>query len=1627
MTTVEEQLEEARRNLLDMSLRNKLLSFKVLKRSTAEVVDEVPSQIYDELVLKENTMSFFPSEAHPDHRDLEKVDEAEAVVVQPDGTHVCLFCGDNDSEFLSRDGFLDHLESSHESTIPSEDSDNGTPHGMEGLWELPELSSTGEDRHSDRNLQTPHSESNLQKRLYNISNRAEALIEDAGYNALHLAIGFLEWTEADTQHDPNMAPLILIPVSLDRKGAQSAFTLSWNQEEVIGNLSLELKLSEQGFELPLFDQPSQPSGIRSYLEEVEAAVTDLDQWEVVPDIHLGFFDFTKFIMYQDLNPEAWDEGNTPADHPLLQALLDPEETTSEPPPFDEDQIDQELAPQDVHHVKDADPSQIAAMEDVKRGRNLVIEGPPGTGKSQTIVNMIAELVAEDKSVLFVSEKLAALEVVKDRLNSVNIGDFCLELHSDKASKSDFLNELERIASIDSYNPELPRETFEQLSQKQRELNAYAEALRTPIGKLNRTPYALYGQREEAAGHFDAQGKEVPHVEIDDPADISTVAHQAAISALETLQSRLEVVHPVPDHPWAGCRPGTVLPDERRRINEQMETALDSIADVREARTRLKAECGVQPDQTIVSIREALNASKVLAESEPVDSEVLLNTEWNSVPQEAVELIDLVVRIQEAQADVGSRTNPSHVDRDPRELLTEYQDIHSSLTRFVRPKWYRLGREISTLYGGDSPSESTAVIQDLENLIELQEAEAELVDARSRGRALFGSLWQGDSSDPEQLRNFSLWVVDFRAHLLDEIYSDESVEMVTRGVSKDDLGDTISATEDALEEAETELELFREKVGLDVSSVFETSLDETALLSLAAYLEGLRDEVDRLERWSRFDETRAEVLDTPAAPLIKLVNAGNLSPEAVLPCYRANLADGLLAAAFRERQALARFDGEVHEDRIESFQDLDRQSLLINRKRVFSKLVKRTPQLMQGSSKSSPAGTLFHEFGKQRRHKPIRVLLDDAGELIQKMKPCFMMSPLSVAKYLEPDGLDFDVVIFDEASQVKPEDALGAILRGQQVVMLGDTKQLPPTSFFNQVVEERDAEDEWRFHVQDVESILDLCRSAFPSKRLKWHYRSRQESLIAVSNQEFYDNELLIYPSPVQDAGELGLRLNHLPETVYDRGGSSVNRKEAREVAEAAVEHYRENPSKSLGVGTFSQAQQAAIQEEIERLRKENPEVDEYFSHDREDRFFVKNLERIQGDERDVIFISVGYGYDADGKFSHNFGPLNNRGGWRRLNVLITRAREQCIVFANFTADALDASKINNRGLRSLKVFIEYAETRNLKSLTEVGADPDSPFERSVIRFLESEGYEVHPQVGCAGFRIDLAIPDPDNPGRYVLGIECDGASYHSSPIARARDRQRQAVLEDRGWQLHRIWSTDWYREQMRTKERLIAAIEDALETHVGVVQSTENDDRSIHDSIDDGPSIEDLQGDGFGIQLTDIGTPYKTASGIPYSRLGDHDPNSTTRAVIHIVKEEGPIHRDLLAKRVLANSDVSRQGSKVSFTIDKAIRFAAQNGEIDRQNTFLYPASFEEHTIRQRDGDAAEIDWIPQGEIEAAIVEILDKQYETPREDLIKQTAKVLGFSRTGTRISDRIGEIIDEMVKNGTLSDSDGRLSTDA
>ena len=586
---------------------------------------------------------------------------------------------------------------------------------------------------------------------------------------------------------------------------------------------------------------------------------------------------------------------------------------------------------------------------------------------------------------------------------------------------------------------------------------------------------------------------------------------------------------------------------------------------------------------------------------------------------------------------------------------------------------------------------------------------------------------------------------------------------------------------------------------------------------------------RIQDLVAFNAGAESAMEEELQPVVTVAAKDPMAGENLTIWFDRTWYEGLVELALSERPTLREFDGQLHEGRIERFKSFDRRSLAYNRIRVASahrrkaslphqlpdRLVR--PDSYQGAERirerQQRLRVLQREIQKRSRHRPIRQLLKEAGSIIQDLKPVFMMSPLSIANYLDPDSVSFDLVVFDEASQIRPVDALGALLRAKKAVVVGDSRQLPPSSFFDRVVQSsEEVEDEDESVTADIESILGLFVSkGAPSRYLRWHYRSRHESLIAVSNQEFCDNNSVVFSSPDVGREATGLRFHHLPDSVYDRGRSAANQREAEAVAEAVMEHAVNTPGLSLGVASFSQAQARAIEDRLEMLRLQDDSGEEFFAAHPEEPFFVKNLENVQGDERDVIFISIGYGRDTTGQVSMNFGPLNNQGGERRLNVLITRGKHQCHVFSNIRSDDIELSRTRSVGVRALKTFLAYAETgvMPLDVPYESYFSVDSPFQREVGRQLENLGYQVHQEVASGRKFVDIAILDPERPGRYIIGIECDGASYHSSRSARDRDRLREQVLKNLGWKLHRVWSTDWFHNPERELKRTIEAIEQA--------------------------------------------------------------------------------------------------------------------------------------------------------------------------------------------------------------------------
>ena len=639
----------------------------------------------------------------------------------------------------------------------------------------------------------------------------------------------------------------------------------------------------------------------------------------------------------------------------------------------------------------------------------------------------------------------------------------------------------------------------------------------------------------------------------------------------------------------------------------------------------------------------------------------------------------------------------------------------------------------------------------------------------------------------------------------------------------------------------------------------------------------------------------------------------------------------------------------------------------------------------------------------------------------------MMSPLSVAQFLEPCAVQFDLLIIDEASQVLPVDALGAFARATQHVVVGDSKQLPPTRFFSRITSNDDDESDSEpvddyvpvaTQAKDVESILGLCCARGMSQTmLRWHYRSRHHSLIAVSNREFYEDKLFIVPSPHLAAAGLGLSFRYVEGGSYDRGGSSTNRVEARAVCKAILEHARQHPNFSLGVAAFSMKQQQAILDELELARREQPDVEGFFQSHSHEPFFVKNLENVQGDERDVIFISVGYGPDKSGYLAMNFGPLSAEGGERRLNVLISRAKQRCEVFASLRADDIDLARVSGRGVRSFKAFLKFAETGLLTTAPESVGEEMSPFEEAVRRAVESLGYEVHPQVGVAGFFVDLGVVDPEKPGRYLLGIECDGAAYHSSRSARDRDRLRQAVLEDHGWIIHRIWSTDWFQRPMEQLRIVAAAVEQAKLTLAEAAPSLSGVD--MEEDIE-----REIEWNEEGL----LSTPYVEASfDIPLGQA-PHELTIGRMADIlfQIVQIESPVHEEELVARVRDLWSLGRAGSRIQDIVARGIRslIASQRCHIEDGCLFLPTVSV---PVRNREGvkssSLRKPDFLPAIELRAAVVKVVVEHHGASVAEIVQTVSRHLGFKATSSTLRAAIQKQIEHLQGTGSLAEQGGLL----
>jgi very-short-patch-repair endonuclease len=1297
------------------------------------------------------------------------------------------------------------------------------------------------------------------------------------------------------------------------------------------------------FEMSELQDELDAQGFETYLEELRAAIAKLPEATVQTESYLGLFSFSRITMYQDLvrcsqtllgHPVAGSLAGLPPAQPIPS--LDFSRSAS---------LDEHIDPRSTFQVLDADSSQQETLLAARCGAHMVIQGPPGTGKSQTIANLIAEGLADGKKILFVSEKAAALEVVRRRLDECGVAAACLDLHSHKVDKKRILNELEStLYAAAPGEPRSAERVQQSLVDVREQLNSYVRELHKPRFASELTAYQVQGQLAK----LDRAPKLAFIID-----NIISLAHRDTehrATILRTLVGHADIIDDISTHSWRGLR--TRPPSFAFR--DEMETHLCSLLEI---------------------ARDLDQRIGILVE--------LSGLAWPRSGPVLAELFSLFGKY---------RLTVLHLPVE--DLRRRFEERHCSSYRYFLPSYWK---------------------------------DVLLLKAHCRAN----------------------WSWSYSELLADVLKLDRAFQLLGTGHgSLDDgaLWERLSAMDEPLGGLRGELDYMASQ--FQGGGAFEPQALRQDLQSLEAWCTEHLDALDRTDEYLRYAQDYDQAVQGGLGSFLTAAIVHQIPARSWPDAYHRGFCQAWLDRAAAQTPALANFSRAGHEVKIQRFRELDKEQLDVARQVISARLAAARPRInnfVQEHAASAEISILVREFRKKRRIKPLRKLLREAPRVIQALKPCFMMSPLSVSQFLDPECFQFNMVIFDEASQVKVEDAVGCIFRGEQVVVAGDRQQLPPTRFFDALTteEEWSEEDGATMDSDAYESILDAL-SAMPTvlanKTLLWHYRSRHEALIAFSNKNFYNWELYTFPNPNQAAGTISaVEFVHVPNGIYEPGaGRRRNPVEARKVVDLVLRHARERSSWSLAVITFSEAQREAISQELEKALEKKPELRPFFQDVGSEPFRVKNLELIQGDERDAIIFSTGYGPDAPGRPPRlNFGPLNKEGGRRRLNVAVTRARQHVTVVSSMLPE--DLARSENEGVRLLREYMALARD-GLGALAEgtgVGnhGEVESPFEASVYAALSARGLEVHPQVGCSGYRIDLAVVDPQNPARYCLGVECDGATYHSARTARDRDRLRQQVLERLDWNIHRIWSRDW----VANPEREIQLVLEAVARHAGGNGLDVSSDPTERQTAEAPPSIPVINSAAppLSVATQQYVSGQELPEGVVHYELGwlplegkwgGYHRYSVADDVKKVVDAFGPLHRRVVVQHISACWGFMRTSKKIQEAIKAGIDLAVSQRKVrtSADGLFLWPLAYGE--VKPRVPHCYEsprdLEEVCIEEIAAAIhICVEHSGGSISRGDLVGLVVRLFGHQRATERLARPVETALDVQLANGRLVSTNGTI----
>ncbi len=1307
-------------------------------------------------------------------------------------------------------------------------------------------------------LHTYLSETDTQDVLKNIYRGARNAIEETGANSLFLSIGTVRWYESPQSDTPRFAPLLLLPVEMVYKKGQ--YYIRSRDEEITLNITL-IEFLRQNHNITinsLNPLPKDNSGVdvKLIIAAVRDALREQKRWDVEEECLLGLFSFSKFLMWNDVHNNQQQLGQNIIVQSLVNNAL---AWTPTPVTGDLKNIDGSVTPSEIALPVPVDSSQMAAVIEGGKGNSFILYGPPGTGKSQTITNLIANALYHGKRVLFVAEKMAALSVVQSRLAKIGLDPFCLELHSNKASKRHVLEQLDKALHVAHImSPKQYQDAAEKIYEQRKVLIEYMEALHNVDPADNMSLYDCI------VGYEKCDGKPFEGFTHNKTLD-DTIA-TGGIKAIEEL------------------------------LGSKLETVIKFVG---------------QPSQ------HSLNGMYV-------STDMLLNS--GSLEQDLkrdAALLTQLLHDSASYSDIASHRQRLLRDNRPEIFGLDPDELYNSW-RAAKAKWF----------------------------IPCYFAKRKMV---------------------QRLRSYNSFIIaDEVDALIDELMAFNTKKL------------KLSQLHSILEKylgMKFEQDQMPDSIAVDNAA--------TKLNSWSTHTSLMPDWV----HWCEYSDTLR------AAGLGCVVQAIETSPQDI-----AALRTGVIKALFKHKAdnkiskspVLISFAGMIFDEHVKSYKKLTEEFQLLTQKELYARLAANVPRVTDNTDNNSEIGVLNRNVSNGGRGMSMRDLFDKIPTLLPRLCPCMLMSPMSVAQYLDINGDKFDLVVFDEASQMPTSEAVGAIARGKSLIVVGDPKQMPPTSFFTSTnVDEDEAS------IDDMESILEDCRTLeMPSLQLNWHYRSRHESLIAFSNNEYYDGQLITFPSTDDQL----TKVKYIPVSgYYDKGGKRTNKAEAQAIVSEIERRLKDKQQLSIGVISFSVVQQALIEDMLQELLDNNKELRETADAMYEP-IFIKNLENVQGDERDVILFSVGYGPDKDGKVSMNFGPLNNQGGERRLNVAVSRARHEMMVFSTLKASHIDLRRSKARGVEGLKHFLEYAETQSLPTVASSSCRHcDLDLASIIAARLREKGFITSTGVGRSHFKVDIAMSDKNTPGIYKMGILLDGVGYRDTLTTRDREIVQPAVLESLHWKVMRLWSVDWYKDPQRALDRIVEAYnsEDA----------TPQAERETQPAFV--PEEEKI------VEEQSCGIPYEAFSISPQQAcaLGDREIMS------RIVDAEQPILLSTLCKRVATLRGNTKVTSKLHNDLKKHLHLFYQqpdlNGDValwNDQTACMTYTSFRTNSGRN-------IQDIPLAEVKNVILETIRNQVAIVADNLMLSAAKQLGFTRRGVNVDAALNEAVSQLKRDGLIEEIDGRL----